>query len=381
MQPPKTILITSISLTLIGLLFLGISSLTESLNTTGDPYYFFKKQLIWVVIGIVGFFFGKFININLLHRYSFYLYLASIILLALVLIPGLGNQALGARRWLDLGFIGVQPSEIAKMLCLIFFTAYFTTEKIKLKTFLLFLVIPVTLIILEPNLSTAVLFTATILSLYYLAGGDTLNLLIISLFGIAAGYILTVSTPYRQARLQSLLNPDSSQTESYHTNQLILTLASGGISGKGFANSTQKYRYLPKISTDSILAVIGEEIGFIGTFIIVCLYILLISALMKLGSVATNSFFGLLVIGIALIISFQTIINISAVVALIPLTGVPLPFISYGGSSLITLFFAIGITQNKQYTRNLVYSNNHDSEKDSSDRKPSHSGHRSHQKS
>lgn len=359
MNPRKTILFSSLILTTIGILFLALSSSAESISTTGDPYHFLKKQLIWLVVCIPVFFLGKLISINFLFNRSFILYCLSVISLLLILIPSIGNQTLGARRWIDLGFFSVQPSEIAKMLSIIFFSAYFATGEVKLKNFILLIAIPIGLILAQPNLSTAVILAATIFSLYYISGGNTINIAVISLVGFFIGTLLIVLTPYRQARLQTLLNPESSSVNNYHSNQLILTLASGGISGKGFANSTQKYRFLPKISTDSIFAVIGEEIGFIGAIGILITYLLLITSIFKLGSLATDSFYGLMVIGIALFITFQTVINIAAVIAIIPLTGVPLPFISYGGSSLVTLFFAIGITQN------LIYSNKDDNTKKS----------------
>ena len=380
MKPTKVILFSTISLVLIGLIFLSFSSLNEALNTTGDPYYFLKKQIIWLVVGFFAFFTGKLIRLDFLKKYSFYLYLFTIFLLILVLFPAFGNQALGARRWLDLGLIGIQPSEIAKLLCLIFFSAFFTQgDKITLKNLLLFLGIPLLLIILEPNLSTTILLAATTLSLFYLAGGDITILFSVSIIAILCSLLLTVASPYRQARLQTLLHQNTDTAETYHTNQLILSLASGGLTGKGFANSIQQYRYIPKISTDSIFAVIGEEVGFTGTFLIIILYLLLISAIFKLSQISTDPFFSLLVSGVGLLICFQTLINISAIVALIPLTGVPLPFISYGGSSLVTLLFAVGITQNRQGLSSLVYSTNDTTSNSDHHRHPPHSSHRNHQ--
>lgn len=383
MKPPKIILFATFGLCLIGLIFLSYSSLNESLTTTGDPYYFLKKQLIWLVIGTFGFFFGKFINLNLLKQKSFYLYVAAVILLLIVLIPGLGNQALGARRWLNTGFVDIQPSEIAKLFCLIFFSAYFSQgDKVGLKQLLIFLGIPLGLIILEPNLSTAILLAAMTLCLFYLAGGEIMTLVSISSLAIIAAFLLTIISPYRHARLESLLHQDTAtESSSYHTNQLVLSLASGGLTGKGFANSIQKYSFLPKISTDSIFAIIGEEIGFIGALLIIAIYLLMITSIFKLSQMVSDPFLSLLIAGVGLLICFQTLINIAAVVALIPLTGVPLPFISYGGSSLVSLLFAIGLTQNRRILSSLVYSNKDETEKGSgSHRYPSHTGYRNHQR-
>jgi len=214
------------------------------------------------------------------------------------------------------------------------------------------------LIILEPNLSTAILISAIVISIYYLSGGQIISLFKLFIIGVLVTIILIFTSPYRLARFQTLVNPEANESStSYHRNQTILALASGGLFGKGFANSEQKYRYLPKISTDSILAIIGEETGFIGIVIIFILYLTLINYLFRLSKTLQNSFQSLLVSSIACWISYQCLINLAASAALIPLTGIPLPFISYGGSSLVTLLSAIGLVHNIEISNHtLVYS-------------------------
>lgn len=372
------------SLVFIGIIFISISSLSEASSTIGDKFFFIKKQAFWIILGLISFYITSKIKIETIKKFSFVFYAMSILGLILVLIPGLGNQALGARRWLDIGFTSIQPSEILKLSSVIYFSYLFSKEeKRHIKNLIIYLGVPFLLIIIEPNLSTAILVSAIVSSVYYLSGGD-----ILPLFGIVS-IILVLSipliflSPYRSARLKTFLEPQQNQnTSSYHSNQIILTLSSGGLFGKGFANSDQKYKFLPKISTDSILAVIGEEVGFIGLFSVLLIYLSLINYLLKFSQTIEDPFQSLLVSATACWIAYQSLINISAIAALIPLTGVPLPFVSYGGSSLLTLFIAIGLVRNVEKNQKiLLYSRSeHDSNKknDHHHRDPSHTGHRTH---
>lgn len=344
----------------IGLTFISISSLTEANNTIGDKFFYLKKQTFWILISFASFYFSSKFSLKIVKKFAFLLYLFSIICLILVLIPGLSNQALGASRWLNLGMFSFQPSELLKFTSVIYFSLLFSVEsKRNFLNLVIYLVIPFILIILEPNLSTAILISAIIISMFYLSGGKIMPLFLLCIALIGLSFGLIYSSPYRKARLNTLLNPTDTTSTSYHSNQIILSLSSGGIFGKGFANSDQKYRFLPKISTDSILAIIGEETGFIGVTLVLIIYMALITYLIKLASVITDDTFSALIIsGTACWITYQGLINIAAIANVIPLTGVPLPFISYGGSSLFTLMTAIGLVRNieKKYSL-LIYSN------------------------
>lgn len=353
------LLISTIVLILIGILFISISSLSEASNTIGDKFFFLRKQIMWLGIGVILFYISSKIKIEIVKKYASFLYLATLLALFLVLFPQLGNQALGARRWLNLGLFSIQPSELLKLTSIIFFAFLFSKEeKRNIKHLILYLSAPFLLIILEPNLSTAILISAIIISIYYLSGGEILSLFGLCSSVVVLSFILIVASPYRFARLKTLVNPDNNKvTSSYHSNQIILAISSGGLFGKGFANSDQKYKFLPKISTDSILAVIGEEVGFVGIIVILFIYLSLIAYLFKLSNTLTDSFESLIVVGVACWIAYQSLINISAIAAIIPLTGVPLPFISYGGSSLSTLMIAIGLVRNIEKRNSLlVYS-------------------------
>jgi len=383
MKKDKSLLTTLVLfLVSIGFTFVSISSLTEANNTAGDKFYFLKKQGFWILVSLLALFIFSKLKTKFLQQIASIMYFGSIIGLILVLIPGLSNQALGARRWLNLGILSFQPSELFKFTSIIYFALLFSQEaKRNLINLIFHLAIPFTLIILEPNLSTAILTSAIIISMYYLAGGKIMPLFIFCLTLIIVCFGLIVSSPYRSARLQTLINPEENQTSSYHSNQILLSIASGGIFGKGFANSDQKYRFLPKISTDSILAIIGEETGFVGIFIILLIYGLLISYLIKTASVVKeDQFSSLLVCGVACWIAYQSLINISAIANIIPLTGVPLPFISYGGSSLVTLMAAIGLVRQVEKKHSLLlYSDNDvDKKKDPHHRDSSDSSHRTH---
>lgn len=348
------------SLIAIGLTFISISSLSEANTSIGDKFFFLRKQTVWLILSIIAFYFFSKINLKKITKFIYPLYIFSIISLILVIIPGLSDKTLGAHRWLNLGIIKFQPSELLKFSIILFLSQLFSQEKkCQLKNLIFFLGIPFFLIIIEPNLSTAILVSAISISLYYIAGGQIKSLFIFCALLMSLSLILVFISPYRSARLKTMLDPSQNQeTVSYHSNQIILTLASGGFFGKGLANSDQKYSFLPKISTDSVLAVIGEEIGFVGIAFIIALYIYLISYLLKLSQKLNNSFESLLVSGIALWIAYQSLINISAIAGVIPLTGVPLPLISYGGSSLLTILASIGIIRNiEKNNTDLIYSN------------------------
>lgn len=368
MTKKSPLIISVLLLTLIGIFFIAISSLSEASSTIGDQFFFLKKQLTWIPISLIAFFIASKINLKLIIKFITPAYLFSILLLVLVFVPQLGSTALGASRWINLGIISFQPSELYKLISIIFFSYMFSQEKYRhTKNLTIYLLPALILVILEPNLSTAILITTIIFTLFYISGGNILAIFSISAFAVLMGIVLIFTSPYRQARLQTLLDPQDEQSISYHSQQITIAIASGGLTGKGFANSDQKYKFLPKLSTDSILAVIGEETGFIGITIIIYLYLVLIFYLLKIGRLIQDQFQSLIIVGIACWIAFQALINIFAVASLIPLTGIPLPFISYGGSSLMALYAAIGLAKNiENINQSLLYSNSDAKQKNNS---------------
>jgi len=344
----------------VGLTFISISSLAEANSAFGDKFFFIKKQGLWLCLGLIVFCITSNIKIDTIKKISSILYISSLICLILVFVPQIGSQNLGAKRWINLGVIGIQPSEILKFTSIIYFSFLFSRpHQRNIKTLVIHLSLPFILIMAQPNLSTAILVSAIVISIYYLAGGKILPLFTLCLILTLISTLLIFISPYRNRRLQTLLSPQQSQDESYHHHQIVYALASGGWMGKGVGSSDQKYRFIPKISTDSILAVIGEETGFFGLLLIFYLYLSLINHLFRLSSVLQNQFHSLICAGIACWIAYQSLINVGAIVAIIPLTGVPLPFISYGGSSLLSLLAAIGIVRNiEKQAGSLLYSVN-----------------------
>lgn len=361
-------------LSLIGLFFISSASLFEAQNSLGDPYFFLKKQILWLGLAFISLFITSRLSLETVKNNSFRFYIFSLILLFLVLIPGIGLKVLGARRQIDLIFLSFQPSELFKLASVVFFSYLFSEKSRQNLSFLaLYLAPPLVLIILEPNLSTTVLIAAIVITIYYLSGAKIKSLFSASVLLLIFSLLLIYLSPYRLNRVKTLLNQQNNQNLSYHSEQMLLSLGSGGFFGKGFANSDHKYKFLPKISTDSILAIIGEETGFVGLSLITYLFLLLISRLIKISQVATNIYEKLIVAGTAAWISFQAIINFAAIVALIPLTGIPFPFVAYGGSSIITLFAALGLCINiENKHQKLLYSKD-DAKKDSPHRHSHHS--------
>jgi len=276
--------------------------------------------------------------------------------LVAVFVPGMGVRALGAHRWLNFGFFILQPAELAKLVLIIYLSAWFSkVEKGKLIAFLLLLGIIIGLVIIEPDLGTAIIILSIALILYFLSGAPFIQFLLlfpILLIGVSG---LAIIAPYRFRRLTTFFNPESDPLgASYQIRQVLFALGSGGWFGVGIGKSRQKYQYLPEANTDSIFAIIGEEVGFIGAIFVVVSFLFLVWRGFKIAKGAADPFGKLLALGISSWVGIQTIINLAAMVALLPLTGVPLPLVSYGGSSLIILLSAFGILLNISKHRSEV---------------------------
>jgi len=334
----------------LGLLAFGIIAVYNSSSVIAtyefnDKYYFLKEQLKWVFVGGIALFISSMIPYKKWYNLAIFLLIISIILLAIVLIPGIGVVTKGAKRWL---FFGGQPSEFAKLSLVIYLSAWFSSkEKGRLWAFLILCGIIVGLIILQPDMGTAVVLGLTALIMYFLSGAPIWHfLLLLPLSGIA-GFLLIKIAPYRFNRLLSFLNSEIDPLGmSYHIRQVLIAIGSGGLWGLGLGKSRQKFSYVPESTTDSIFAIIGEELGFIGAAILILAFFIIVYRGMKIAGKAPDEFGKLLAAGITSWLGLQTIINLSAMVALIPLTGVPLPLISYGGSALTVNLFAIGILLN-----------------------------------
>jgi len=341
---------------LIGVIFLGIfglfiiydASSFVAFRDFADKYHYVKEQSFWMVVGFLSLIFFTKFDYHRFYNLSLPLLLISTVLLILVFIPPFGLKLLGARRWVDFRFFTIQPSEVIKLTLAIYLSAWFSTkEKGRLWAFLLLLASLLGLVILEPDMGTAVIILLEGLTLYFLSGANLIYFLILVPLTIIGGIILAILEPYRAARIATFLNFNQDITSSsYHLRQILIALGSGGLLGVGLGNSLQKYAYLPENATDSIFAIIAEEIGFIGSVFIIGVFVLIIWRGFSISQNAKDLFGKLLAGGISTFLAAQVLINLSAQTALLPLTGVPLPFISYGGTALVINLSSIGILLN-----------------------------------
>lgn len=314
----------------------------------GDKYYYIREQLIWAILGLVGLTFFSFFDYRKLFILAFPILITSIFFLILVFIPKIGVYTLGAHRWINLRFFILQPAEFIKLALAIYLSAWFSQkEKGRIFAFFLLIGFVLFLILIEPDMGTAFIILFEGLAVYFLSG-DNLSYLFLSLPVIGVlGYSLIKIEPYRAKRLSTFLNYNQSvQYSSYHVRQILISLGSGGIFGVGIGNSLQKYAYLPENTTDSIFAIIAEELGFIGATILIVVFMIIVWRGFVISSRARDKFGKLLSAAIISFLGIQAITNLAAQTALFPLTGIPLPFISYGGSALIIDLCSIGILLN-----------------------------------
>lgn len=313
-----------------------------------DKYHFVKDQTFWVFLGFMSLGFFANFNYHRLYNLSLPLLMASIGLLFMVFIPGLGLKLLGANRWIDFRLFTLQPSEVVKLSLAIYLSAWFSTkEKGRLSAFLLLIGLVLGLITLQPDMGTSIIVLAEAVTIYFLSGANIFHLLILAPITFFIGVIVAVIEPYRMQRITTFFNSnqDISNT-SYHVRQILIALGSGGLLGVGLGNSLQKYAYLPENATDSIFAIIAEELGFVGALAIIFIFTAIIIRGFKISANAKDAFGRLLAGGISAFLAAQILINLGSQTALLPLTGVPLPFISHGGTSLIVNLSSIGILLN-----------------------------------
>lgn len=337
-----------IILSFIGLIFIFEASSVTSFKEFGDSLHYLKLQLLWLGIGLAAMIFFAILDYHKLYYLAFLFITSSIILLMGVLIPGIGSQAGGARRWLDFGFLNIQPSELAKFSVIIYLASWFTyKERKRFFAFLILLGFLTFLVILQPDMGTAIIIFLLSVIIYFLSGGSLLHFLLLLPVSVLIFYLLIKISPYRFNRLIAFLNPNIDPLGiTYHINQIMISLSNGGLIGTGLSVSRQKYLYLPEAHTDSIFAIIAEEFGFIGAVTIIILYFILIYKIYYLVGNAPDRLAKLLSGGIFAFFNLQIIINLAGIVGLFPLTGVPLPFISYGGSNLLVSFALMGVLMN-----------------------------------
>ncbi len=359
-RPDFVILGVALALTVVSLIAIYDASVVQALRDFGDKYYFLKWQTLWLAIGLAVLIFLTYFDYHKLAFLAPILLAAVLGLLVMVLIPGVGTQIYGARRWLTIGAVTIQPAEITKLAYIIYLAWWLSKPKAylvgSLLPFLLVSGLIAGLIVLEPDLGTAFILVAIGFVIYFGAGAPLKYFL---LSGPLVGVLLVafaLSAPYRMERILVFFNPlRDPQGSSYHINQILIALANGGFLGLGLGQSRQKYEYIPEVATDSIFAIIAEEVGFLGSVAIITLFIAFVYRAFKVVKLAPDRFGEMLALGITCWLGIQVIVNLAAITALLPLTGVPLPFISYGGSALIANLAAVGILLNISRQRSATY--------------------------
>lgn len=344
-------------LCLFGLLMLYDASVVVASRLYDDKFRFVTQQLLFLGIGIAAMLVTSRIDYHLWQRLAPLLLLGGLVLLIAVFVPGLGYEALGARRWLKLGSssLTLQPSYLLCFAIIAYLASWLggtRTDKWSLKGgYLPFGILMGSIVMvvafLQRDLGSALILAFTSLAMFFLAGGPLWQIVMTMVMGMVGIAGVIVVEPYRMARITAFLNrSDDALGSSYHINQALIALGSGGLLGLGIGQSRQKYSYLPEVQTDSIFAIIGEELGYIGATGVVLAFIYLMWRGFKIAMAAPDSFGKLLVGGIVSLIGVQVFVNLFAITAIIPLTGIPLPFFSSGGTSLIVLLASVGIILN-----------------------------------
>ncbi|MFC1807196.1 putative lipid II flippase FtsW [Candidatus Omnitrophota bacterium] len=346
--------IVTLTLIAIGTVMIYSTSSIYAFESYGDSAYFLKRHIIFLVLGSLLAIAFMSVDYAKFRKFIKPFLLLSIFLLVAVFIPGIGKAAGGARRWISLGPISFQPSEIAK-LALVFYTADVLARKQSdignfLHGFLplmLILSFCVLLILLEPDLGTAVALTVLILILAFVAGVEIKHLFYVIMPGIVAFLGLILIKPYRIKRVTAFLNPwKDPRGSGFQIIQSFIALGSGGLLGVGLGHSRQKLFYLPEAHTDFIFSVIGEELGLLGTLGVVALFVTFMWLGFRIAYSARDLYGQFLAFGLVTMIILQVLINIAAVTGTIPTKGLPLPFISYGGTSLVYSMASVGILLN-----------------------------------
>lgn len=337
---------SSIVLTLLGVVVVADASAPQALSYFSDRFYFAKEQAVAAGVGIVVLIVLSQINYKLWERLGTALFAISVLLLLLVFIPTLGVSALGAKRWILLGGNSLQPSEIVKLAIAIYLAKVAAKDMPPLSYFLPLALVSF-LIMLQPDLGTTLVIAGIGLTQIYLSGINIVHFLgAISVAGLTS-FILIITSSYRKDRLLTFLETTRDPLgKSYHIRQVLLALGTGGLFGVGLGQSRQKYLFLPEAATDSVFAVIAEELGFVGAIVLIGFFVWFILRILKLAKNAPDKFSKIYSFGVAAWIGGQAFLNMGSMVSLVPLTGLPLPFISYGGTSLVTILSAVGILLN-----------------------------------
>lgn len=332
-----------IAFSLFGLVLIYDVSVAESLRTFGNSWHFAGLQAIRILLGSCAFLACALFPPQWWKKISLPFFLFTIFLLVIVLIPGIGSRVQGAQRWITIGPVPIQPSEFAKIGIILFFSSWLEKHQ-RFAPFLFLTGLVFGLILLQPNLSTACITVILSTVLFFLSGGNVKPLLAFGVLGSVLLGALILVEPYRRERLRTFFDPSIDPLgRSYHIRQITIALGRGGWFGQGIGLSKQKQQYIPEASTDSIFAIYAEETGFVGSLLLIGVYAFLIYGGLQIASSQTEHYRFLVAAGITTWVALHALLNLAAMVALIPLTGVPLPLISYGGSSYLSFMIGLGI--------------------------------------
>lgn len=319
-----------------------------------DSFYYVKHQSVFFLVGLIGIYILSKIDYKIYYKYSNQILFISLILLVLVLIPGIGQIRNGSRSWFGIGSFGFQPSELSKLALIIFVSKYLSKNEKEVKSItkgvfpiLIIIFLFFGLIMLEPDFGTGMVIVATLFVMLFTSNIRLSFFGYIIVLGIIGIIGLIIAAPYRMARIISFINPWSDPLGSgFQIIQSLYAISPSGLFGTGLGKSIQKHFYLPEPQTDFIFAIISEELGIIGIIIISILFITIFTNTIKISIISKDLFAKYLSFGLIIGIIIQTLLNISVVIGLVPVTGVTLPFISYGGSSLLISMASIGIILN-----------------------------------
>lgn len=341
-------------LTVLGLVMVLSASSVEAYADDGSAYSLFLQQAIFAGLGAILFYLALRTPLRTLRRLSFPAFALSVLALLLVLIPGIGSEAQGSRRWFSFGFIHLQPSEIVKVTLIIWGSHLLSTRRAENAGYkdILMPLVPAgllccLLIVLEPNLSTTIAVGIILVALLWFGGLPVRLYVTIGVSGVVAAAVLALTAGYRSDRMRAFFNPgDDPQGIGYQARQALFSLADGGIWGRGLGQSRAKWSYLPNAHNDFIFAIIGEELGFLGCALVLGLFALLVYTGLRIASRSADPFLRLVVASATTWITGQALINIGYVVGLLPVTGLQLPLVSAGGSSLAITLLMFGVIAN-----------------------------------
>lgn len=347
-RPDLPLAAVSMALAVLGLVFIYSASSYAAKVQFGDAFHYVKTQAVALAIGSFAMVGMSYVSSAFLKKLSVWLYLLGLLLLGLVFLPVIGVESYGAKRWLNLGFFTIQPSEYAKFFMVMALALFSSQADMKKFSSVLVMLLMggavCVLLILEPNMSITVCAVAVIFIMLFVSGAKLKHIALLVMPALAAAVLLILLEPYRLQRLMAFLDPWSSPLEEgYQLIQSYYALGSGGLFGVGLFESRQKYLFLPFAESDFILSVIGEEAGIIGVMLIMALFLVIAVRGIKIAREAQNRYDCYLAAGITAVTTVQALVNMAVVCGAIPPTGLPLPFVSAGGSSLVAYMGAMGV--------------------------------------